>query len=65
MHKALAKRVAICQSSAQSARALMHLLGDLVSANNDLRKLIVSSVLLSIDFAQARKYAVLSWLSTS
>jgi hypothetical protein len=27
MHKALAKREAICQSSAQSARALMHLLG--------------------------------------
>ncbi len=27
MHKALAKRVAICQSSAQCARTLMHLLG--------------------------------------
>jgi hypothetical protein len=26
MHKALAKREAICQSSAQCARALMHLL---------------------------------------
>ena len=26
MHKALAKRVAICQSSTQCARALMHLI---------------------------------------
>jgi hypothetical protein len=34
MHKALAKRVAICQSSAQSARTLMHLLGNCVVAGD-------------------------------
>jgi hypothetical protein len=36
MHKALAKREAICQSSAQSARALMHLLGYLTTMIDEL-----------------------------